>query len=120
MSPVPKTLQLSAHEGDMRRIGGADKVIVPDVQLVPRLPEALGIEIAVRLRRQAAFLRGLLHFLAVLVGSGEKENLVAQKLVVARQDVRQYRGIGVADVRNVVDVIDGRGDVKGAGHKKKR
>ena len=52
-------------------------------------------------------LRGLLP---VFVGSGEKESLPAAQTGKTGQDVRQYRRIGVPEVRVTIDVINRRGD----------
>ena len=56
----------------------------------------------------------LLHLGAVLVGAGEEEDVVAQLPVEARRHVGGRRRVGVPDVRHVVDVVDGSGDVEPA------
>src|SRR4051812_18600870 len=96
----------------MPRVRGANEMIVADVQPVPRGFEALRILVAMRLRGYAALFSGLLDLLPMLVRAGQEERLVAQKLVVARQHVGQYGGVGVPDMRRVVDVVDGGGDVE--------
>src|SRR5439155_22588909 len=65
---------------------------------------------------QAALLGGPEVGLAVLVGPREEEDLLAIQAVVPGDDVTRHRGIGVPDVRHVVDVIDGCGDVEGVLH----
>ena len=55
------------------------------------------------------------HLLAVLVGPGEEEDVVADQPVPPGQGVGVDRGVGVPDVGRVVDVVDRRGDVV-AGH----
>ena len=62
-----------------------------------------------------AVTRGLLDLLAVLVGAGEEEDLAAVQAHEAGQRVAGERGVGVADMRGVVDVVDRRRDVEGAG-----
>jgi len=50
--------------------------------------------------------------LAVLVGSGEEEGVVAEETVAASEDVGNDGGVGVADVGSRVDVVDRRGEVE--------
>ena len=57
------------------------------------------------------------HLLAVLVGAGQEEDVVADQPVPAGQGVGVDRRVGVADVGRVVDVVDRRGDVE-AGHRR--
>jgi hypothetical protein len=47
---------------------------------------------------------------AVLVGAGQKEDVVAEPAVVAREDVGRDGGVGVPEVRVGIDVVDRRGD----------
>ena len=56
--------------------------------------------------------RRLGHLGPVLVGPGQEEDVVADQAVPAGQGVGVDRGVGVAHVRRVVDVVDGRGDVE--------
>ena len=65
--------------------------------------------------RHALRLGGALHLQAVLVGAGQIEDLVAPEPAPAREDVTGDGRVGVTDVRDVVDVVDGGGDVE-AGH----
>jgi len=48
----------------------------------------------------------------IVVGTGQKEDVVSLEPVVAGHGVGQNRGIGVADMRGAVDVVDGGGDVE--------
>ena len=68
------------------------------------------------LRVQPGRARRLLDLLAVLVGAGQEENLVAVQPLEARHDVGRDRGVGVADMRRAVHVVDRRGDVEALGH----
>ena len=63
-------------------------------------------------RGDAALGGRLLDLLAVLVRSGQEEDLAAGHPVVAGQGVGDDRRVGVADVGHVVDVVDRRRDVK--------
>ncbi len=64
------------------------------------------------LRRDAGGGGGALDLLAVLVGAGEEEGIVAEQAVAAGDDVGGDGGVGVADVRARVDVVDRRGEVE--------
>ena len=56
--------------------------------------------------------RRLLDLLAVLVGAGQEEHVEAVQPLEARHHVGRDRGVGVADMRRAVHVIDRRGDVE--------
>ena len=58
-------------------------------------------------------LRGcLLYFLAMLVQTRQKKDLPATKSPKACKDIGRDRGIGVTDMRDVVDVINRGGDIE--------
>ncbi len=57
--------------------------------------------------------RGVGDRLAVLVGAGQEEHVLAALAVVARHHVGGDRRVGVAQVRGRVDVVDRRGHVEG-------
>ena len=65
-----------------------------------------------RLGRQAAVDSGLFHFLAVLVGAREEEHSLSLETVIAGERVGGNGGIGMADMRHVVHVIDGSRNVE--------
>ena len=71
--------------------------------------------VAMDLRVDAGFGRGLLNFLSMFIEPGEKEHVASSQAPVASEDVGGHGGIGVADVRHVVHVIDRRCDVKTIG-----
>ena len=56
---------------------------------------------------------GGFHLLAVLVRAGEEEHVMPLQPVPARQHVGGGGGIGMAQMRRAVHVIDRRGDVEG-------
>ncbi len=91
-------------------LGGADEVVVGDVQLLPRLLIQRGDRVGEVLRRQAGGLGGLLHLLAVLVGAREEVHVVAEQAVPASDRVADDGGVGVAEVRLCGDVVDGGGE----------
>ena len=53
-----------------------------------------------------------LHLLAVLVGAGQEEDLVAHQPPETRDDVGQDLLVGMAQVRRPVGVVDGGGEVE--------
>ncbi len=60
--------------------------------------------------------RRLLDLLTVLVGAGQKIDLLAPEPLIAGEGVGHHRRVDVADVGHVVDIVDRCGDVKGVGH----
>ena len=68
---------------------------------------------------QLGGLGGALDLLAVLVGAGEEPGVNAQRPLAARNGVGDHRGVGVADVRARVDVIDGGGEVELVRHRRR-
>ena len=75
--------------------------------------EALRVAVGELLRRDALALGGERDRLAVLVGAGEEEDVLAALALVAGEDVGADRRVRVAEVRRRVDVVDRRGDVEG-------
>ena len=57
--------------------------------------------------------RGLDHLLAVLVGAGQKEHVLAVEPLKARQRIGRDRLIGMADMRHAVRIGDRGRDVEG-------
>ena len=113
---VVETLQHLPHHRRMARLGGADKVVVGNVEPPPGAAKALADAVGERLCVGAGRGRGLIHLLAVLVGAGQKIGAVAVEAVPARQEVGDDGGVGVAEVRFGVDVVDRGGDVEGLLH----
>ncbi len=96
-------------------LGGADEVVVGDVEVGPGRGEP-GRELVGPLeRRDALLLGGPGHLLAVLVGAGQEEDVVTDQPVPAGQGVGVDRRVGVPHVGRVLDVVDRRGD-EVAGH----
>ena len=96
----------------MAGFGSADVVRVSDAHAVPEIFELSGDLIGELLGGDAGGGGGALDLLAVLVGAGEEEGIVAEEAVAAGEDVRNDGGVGVADVGARVDVIDRRGEVE--------
>ena len=113
--PVPQYLAGAL----MARLGGADEIVVGEVEHAGQLAEVLRYLVGEGLRLHAGIERRLLDLLAVLVGAGQELYVIAVKTHEARQRIASQRRIRVADVRQVIDVIDRRRDVVralGSGH----
>ena len=93
-------------------VGGADELVVGDAHALPEVAEGGGDLVGELLRWDAGGGGGALDLLAVLVGAGEEVCVVAEETVATGDDVGRNGGVGVADVRARIDVIDGRGEVE--------
>ena len=96
-------------------VSGADEEVVGRVQARGQRLEALGVAVGQLLRGDALSVGGVGHRLAVLVGAGEKEHVLATLAVVAGQHVGGDRRVRVTEVRLRVDVVDRGGDVEAHG-----
>ena len=96
---VVATLEDLGDGGLVARLGGADEVVVGDVQPLPRVDELRGDRVGELLRRQARGIGGLLDLQPVLVGAGEELHVVAEQPVPAGERVADDGGVGVAEVR---------------------
>ena len=105
-----------AHHPGVAFLGGADEVVVADEQRLPGVAEALGHAVDEGLGIGAGAPGGEVDVLAVLVGAGQVEGVVAVEAVEAGQEVGHHRRVGVAEVGLGVDVVDRRGEVDGAVH----
>ncbi len=54
----------------------------------------------------------LLHFLAMFIEPGEKKHLASAQPPIARQHVGRDGGVGMADMWDIIDVVNRGGDVK--------
>ncbi len=111
LTAVVQILQDFLHHNLVAVLGGADKVIVRDVQRLPEHLEADDGPVGLLLRSDPGGLRGLLNLLPMLIRARQKPGGHPHQAVIARQHVPQNRGVGVPDVRLVIDVINGRRDV---------
>jgi len=90
--------------------GGANVIVVGDSHALPEVLKAGGDLVGELLRGDSGGRCGALHLLAVLVGPGEEEGVVAQQAMASRDDIGGDGGVGVADVGAGVDVVDRRGE----------
>ena len=96
----------------MARLGGADEIVVGQVQRLGHGAEARRVAVGQRARRDAFLDRRLLHLQAVLVGAGQEEHVLAVEPLEARDGIGGDRLVGVPDMRRPVRIGDGRGDVE--------
>src|ERR1022692_2048131 len=83
---------------------------------VVRMKSSFEILIRVLLRRFASSLRRTLNLLTMLVGAGEEERVGAQQALPPRNGVAGDRGVGMADVRPRVHIVNRGRDVELSGH----
>ena len=104
------------HHFLMPRFGGADEIVVGQLQFGgKRLPDGRQI-IAIRLRAFPFGHRRLLDFLAMFVQAGQEERLLAQAAMRPCNHISNNLLVGVAEVRLPVDVVNGGRDVKAFAH----
>ena len=113
---VIEGLQIALHDGLVLGIGRANEAVVGDVELFPEMLELRRQPVAVTHGVRAGLFRGLLHLLPMLVQAREKKHVVAREAPVPRRHIGGDGRIGMSDVRDVVDVVNGGGDVKGVLH----
>ncbi len=70
--------QRGLNQGFVPQFGGADEVVIGEIELGGKGLPGRGQFIAIRLRILAFRLGGLLHFLAVLIGARQKKHFVPQ------------------------------------------
>ena len=113
---VVAPLQQLADAHLVALLGGADEVVVGDVQLLPRLLVQRGDRVDELLRRLAGGVGRVLHLLAVLVGAGEEVDLLAEQAVPPGEGVADDRRVRVTEVGARRHVVDRRGEEVRVGH----
>src|ERR1700733_2225677 len=97
----------------MLGIGCTDKEVVRSGEPGREGFEALSVAVSQRLRLDAKRVRRIGNGLAMLVGTSEKEHVLATLTVMASHHVRGDRRVRVSQVGSRVDVVDGGGYVEG-------
>src|SRR5262249_37029675 len=100
----------------MRGLSGADEAVVADIELAPEIGKRRSNSRHMRKRSKAALGGDALDVDAVLVGAGYEEGVAAVQAVVARDGVGGDGGVSVADMRNVIGVVDRGGEIDRVGH----
>ena len=105
---------LNTHS--VTRFGRTDEVVVASVDRLEHWKPGVGDEaVCPVLWRDAISLGGAHDLLPVLVDAREEPDALAALPVPPGQDVAGRRGVGVPDVRGIVDVVDRRREVEGLG-----
>src|SRR4030042_4535701 len=111
---VPGIVNFLQNELDdhlMGFFGGANEAVVGDVQLGPELPEKVADAVGVRLGIFPGGPGGLGHFVPVFIRAGQEKSLVPGQFIEAVEQIRHDGGIGMADMRLGVHVINRRGGI---------
>ena len=103
---VVTRLQQLAHADFVALLGGANEVVVGDVESFPSLLEERGDGVGKGLWAHPSGIGRLLDLQAVFVGAGEQVHVVAEEAVPARDRIGNDRGVSVSEVRLGVDVIN--------------
>ena len=111
---VVKVLPELLHGARVARLGGAHEIGVGDVEQVPHVAERRLHGIAPGLRGHALRLGGIGHFLAMLVHARDERHVVAVHALVARDGIGGDGGVGRAQMRLGVHVINRRGERVGS------
>ena len=96
-------------------VGGADEAVIGDVHQLPQIQHAAlaGDDLVHKLLGGDAGLLGLvLNLLAVLVGAGQKQHIIAAQALIAGHGVGGHSAVGVADVELIAGVVDRGRDIK--------
>src|SRR5262249_52468831 len=114
LAGLPERLQDLLHDLLVPRLGGADEVVIADAEPAPGLTERRRDALGVGLRRDPGLGRRLGAFVAVLVRSGQEPHAIAGQAVPPRHRIADDRGVGVAEMRLGVDVVDRRRQIEDA------
>ena len=96
----------------MALLGRADEIVVGAAERLHHAAEDGRVPVRQLDRGDPLLLGGLLHLLAVLVGAGQEEDVLAVEPLEARQHVGRDRGVGVADMGYAVGIENRRRDVE--------
>jgi hypothetical protein len=107
----------SLHKFLVAGLGGADEIVVGQLEFPGEGLPVGGEGVAVFLRVLLFGLRGLLDLLTVFVQAREEEDFLPEAAARPGDDVRDDFLVGVPDMRLAVDIINGRGDVKTLAHR---
>jgi hypothetical protein len=90
----------------------ADEVIIGDSEPLPERLEAFDHFIAVSFWIHSPLLCCLLNLLTMFICTGEEKNLTALQPFVTGEDVSGDGGVGMADMGDIIDIVDRGGDVE--------
>jgi hypothetical protein len=102
-------LEKPLHGADMFQVGGANELVGGQSKLIPQIAPLVGHSGDKFGFGDVGLFRGAFYVDAVFVGAGGHHHFVAAHALVAANHVGDHRGVGVADVRQAVCVVDRRG-----------
>ena len=108
---VDKPLDEILHLPSMTRLGRSDEIVVGGTQQRENSLELRGVVVGKLLRGDALSAGDLLDPHPMLVGAGEEKDVTAGKSHEPRIHVANSGRVRVPDMRLVVDVVNGGGDV---------
>src|SRR5208283_3398840 len=100
------------HGADVFQIGGAHEFVGGNTEFIPEGAPGLGHVGDEFPFGDAGFFGGAFDVDAVLVGAGGHHDVVAAHAFVAANRITHHGGVGVADVRQAVRVVDRRGEIE--------
>ena len=95
----------------MTFLGGADEVIIGNIEFLPQLLEHAYDLIRVLDRRDTGFLCLLLDLLSVLIRSGQEKDIIAVKTLETSHAVSDGCAVCMPDVQLRAGVVNRRGDI---------
>ena len=108
---ILRRLKKPCHSPCVARLGGADEEVASEPQILPQRAEGFRNAVGELLRAHSGCLGGALHLLAVLVGARQQESFLTLHAPEAANHVGHHRGIGVAQMRPGIHIVDGSGQV---------
>ena len=113
---VVAALKQFGHADLVTLLGRSDEVVVGDIQFRPGICVQRCNRVDKGLWFQTRLVGRLLHLLAVLVGAGQKVNVITRQAVPACQGIADDCGVRMPEMRLCGDVVD-RGCQVGASHR---
>ena len=104
-------LEEHLHDLFMTFLGGADEVIIGNIELLPQLLEHAYDLIRVLDRRDTGFLCLLLDLLSVLIRSGQEKDIIAVKTLETSHAVSDGCAVCMPDVQLRAGIVNRRGDI---------
>ena len=98
------------HGMTLAWLGSADKIVIGDLELFPKVLEVRSLAIGPLLRSHAMLGSGLGNLLTMLVHAGQELDVVAGGATIARLHVGKNRRIRRSQMRIGIDVVNRRGD----------
>jgi hypothetical protein len=112
LSAIIEVLKNLLNDFFMADFRGTDEIVVRNIHSLPEGLKSQDHFIAVCFRIHPSFLSSFFYLLAVFIRSREEEDSIPLEASVAGKDVSGYGRIRMTDMRDIIDIVDGSGDVK--------